>query len=82
MDTEIYSIKFKTDELELVRGNCKYPWLCTCRHNIEDHVKCGYTAAEAHQRFIDYFQRRVDHLKSLTTDQFMKDLGFYDYEGE
>jgi hypothetical protein len=80
MTEDMYEIFYKEDEIQLNLSKCKQPWNCTCKTEIDSLPKCGYNPDQAKQKFIEYFQRRVDHLKSISTSQFMRELGYYHYE--
>jgi hypothetical protein len=80
MTEDMYEILFKDDEIQLNPTSCKKPWNCNCNTKLDDEPKCGYPPEEARQRFIQYFERRIEHLKSISTEQFMKELGYYHYE--
>lgn len=74
---DIFRIDFGEDEVSLVRSTCKTPWACMCNTNTAD---CGLTPAEAQKIFIRHYQNKASHISSLTPEQFMVELGFYDYE--
>lgn len=80
MTEDMYEIVYKDDEIQLNLTSCKQPWNCNCNTKLDDEPKCGYPPEEARQRFIRYFERRIEHLKSISTEQFMKELGYYHYE--
>lgn len=80
MPSDMYEIIYNDDEIQLNLTSCKQPWNCSCNSKIDTEPKCGYSPEEAKQRFIKYFERRIDHLKSISTQQFMKELGYYHYE--
>jgi hypothetical protein len=78
--SDMYEIIFKEDEIQLNLTSCKQPWACSCKTKVDGEPKCGYSPDEAKQRFIQYFQRRINHLNTISTAQFMRELGYYSYE--
>lgn len=74
---ELYLSKFTGDELTLVPIECPHPWACKCGPNDKP---CGLTAEEARLDFVRYFHEKAAHYASLTTDEFMVELGFYTYQ--
>jgi hypothetical protein len=69
---ELYTIKYYEDEIRLHPSNCLIPELCKC-----SDTKCAYTADEAKTLLIKYYQKRIDTLENLTTEEFLLDQGFY-----
>ena len=78
--SDMYAILFKEDEIQLTPTNCKQFWNCECKSLIDSEPKCGYSPDEAKQKFIEYFERRIQHLQSISTSQFMRELGYYHYD--
>jgi len=77
---EIYEIVYAEDEIQLNLTECKQPWNCGCKTKLDSEPKCGYSPHEAKQKFIEYFERRIQHLQSISTSQFMRELGYYHYD--
>lgn len=75
-DDIIYAISYGPDEVSIVETFCKQPWKCTCKRET-DGVKCGYSAEEARQKLIAYYEQRVAFLKKCNTKEFLHDMGIY-----
>jgi len=78
--SDMYAIIYKEDEIQLDFASCKQPWNCNCKTKLDNEPKCGYSPHEAKQKFIEYFERRIQHLQSISTSQFMRELGYYHYD--
>lgn len=72
----MYAIAYGPDEISLIESNCKQPWNCTCNSTV-DGIKCGYSAEEAKQKIIAYYEQRAAYLKKCSTKEFLHDMGIY-----
>jgi len=74
MSNETYEIIHRFDEVIVKEATCKYPWMCICKFNYIG-PKCGYTAEECKQYFIDYYRKRAEYIEKLTPEEFMLEAG-------
>ena len=73
---DLYLLKFNGDELTPYPSSCLKPWACSC---TEIEPSCGLTPQEIKAQLSIYYKDKADHIASLTPNQLMVELGFYNY---
>lgn len=75
---EIYKIVYYCDEIGIKPTLCLQSWNCVCYDPFkETDTKCGYPLEEAKQRVIKYYEDKLNYLKDLSNEEFLRSMGIY-----